>query len=59
MLPVQIHGNDNGVTSGAIEALTESKRRIWERFVVGLMLGGLLFALCLLAVLIFAYSRYP
>lgn len=59
MLPVQIHGNDNAVTSGAIEALTESKRRIWERFVVGLMLGGLLFALCLLAVLIFVYSRYP
>jgi hypothetical protein len=56
---VHVHGNDNAVTSVTIDALTDSKRRIWERFVLGLMLGGLLFALCLLAVLVFVYSRYP
>ncbi len=52
------YGNDNLRTDTA-EELAQSKRRTWEMFVRWLMLGGLLFALLLVAVLAFVYSGYP
>jgi hypothetical protein len=52
------YGNDNLRTDTA-DALAQSKRRTWEIFVRWLMLGGLLFALLLVAVLAFVYSGYP
>ena len=57
--PTPIHGNDNAETSGAIAALTESKRRIWERFIRWLMLGGLSFILILVVLLAFIYWGSP
>jgi hypothetical protein len=52
------YGNDN-LQPGSVEELAQSKRRTWEMFVRWLMLGGLLFALILIAVLAFVYSGYP
>jgi hypothetical protein len=50
------YGNDN---IGSAEDLAQSKKRTWEMFARWLVLGGALFALILLAVLTFVYSRYP
>ncbi|HKP23936.1 MAG TPA: hypothetical protein VJV39_08725 [Dongiaceae bacterium] len=52
------YGNDN-LQPGSAEELAQSKRRTWEMFARWLMFGGLLFALILIAVLAFVYSRYP
>ena len=52
------YGNDN-LPTDAVDQLAWSKRRTWEIFVRWLMLGGLLFALLLVAVLAFVYSGYP
>jgi hypothetical protein len=51
------YGNDN-LQPGSVEELSQSKRRTWEMFARWLMLGGVLFALILIAVLTFVYSRY-
>jgi hypothetical protein len=50
--------NDN-LRTDAVDELAQSKTRTWEVFVRWLMLGGLLFALLLVAVLTFVYSGYP
>jgi hypothetical protein len=50
--------NDN-LRTDAVDELAQSKTRTWEIFVRWLMLGGLLFALLLVAVLTFVYSGYP
>jgi hypothetical protein len=52
------YGNDN-VPADTGDELLQSKRRTWEFFVRWLMLGGLLGALILVAVLAFVYSGYP
>jgi hypothetical protein len=52
------HGNDNLEQARAVEELTQVKKRTWETFARWLMIGGVLFALLLLAVLTFVYSRY-
>ena len=59
--PVELapHGNDNLEQARAVEELTQVKKRTWETFARWLMIGGVLFALLLLAVLGFVYSRYP
>ncbi|WP_119303612.1 hypothetical protein [Dongia deserti] len=59
-----LHGNDNLQQARADEAraddeLAQSKRRTWEVFARWLMIGGLLGALLLIAVLGFVYSGYP
>jgi hypothetical protein len=53
------HGNDNLEQVGTADALAQSKRWTWEVFVRWLMIGGLLGAFLLIAVLAFVYSRYP
>jgi len=52
------YDNDN-LRTDAVDELAQSKTRTWEIFVRWLMLGGLLFALLLVAVLTFVYSGYP
>jgi hypothetical protein len=52
------HGNDNLEQARAVEELNRVKKRTWEIFSRWLMIGGALFALLLLAVLTFVYSRY-
>lgn len=52
------YGNDN-LRADAGDELLQSKRRTWEFFVRWLMLGGLLGALILVAVLTFVYYGYP
>lgn len=52
------HGNDN-LRRGSVEELVQSRSRTWQLFARGLMAGGLLFALILIAVLAFVYSGYP
>ena len=52
------YDNDN-LRADPVDELAQSKRRTWEIFVRWLMLGGLLFALLVVAVLAFVYSGYP
>jgi hypothetical protein len=53
------HGNDNLERAVAADEFAQSKRRTWEIFFRWLMIGGLLGALALIALLTFIYSGYP
>ena len=53
------HGNDNREQAGAVDELTRSRQRNWETFARWLIIGGLLWAAGLTALLAFIYSRYP
>jgi hypothetical protein len=53
------HGDDRLEQADPAEALAESKRQTWEIFVRCLMIGGLLCALGLIALLAFIYSGHP
>ena len=53
------HGNDNREQAGATDELTRSRRQTWETFARWLIIGGLLWAFGLTALLAFIYSRYP
>ena len=53
------YSNDNLEQAGAADRLAQSSRRTWEIFVRWLFLGGLLWAVVLIALLAFIYSGYP
>ena len=52
-------GNDNSQHAAAVDELIHSRQRIWQRFARGLIIGGLLWAIGLIGLLAFIYSRYP
>jgi hypothetical protein len=53
------HDNDNAEQAGAVDELVRSRQRIWQSLARWLIIGGLLWAFGLIALLAFIYSRYP